>query len=207
MIYFYYSHYFIVTYTHSYHSPLIHHQPGNHINRLQFLRQQLVSIRNINSCEIRRVPASPTPMNSEFRHSVFLPNHPAIRSSQPRIHRRQQSTFPANMCRVFIRCIIQSLLTEIRSAMCYHHISLHFPHPKSAISTSPLCRLSSQIHHRTNCPTMLLVIHHMFQALVKHRSNKHTRLHLLPRHAIIHYLVSVTLISQFLQFLSNGLDS
>ena len=53
---------------------------------------------------------------------------------------------------------------------------------------------------------MLLVIHHVFQTLVKHRSNEYRCLHLLSRKTVIHDFIAITLVPGLLQFLGNRLD-
>ena len=75
-----------------------------------------------------------------------------------------------------------------------------------AIAAAPLRRLPRQIHHRPNGPAVLLVVHHVLQALVECGTDEHARLNLLSRQPVVHQLVAVALVPQLHQLSPNGFN-
>src|SRR3990167_9727517 len=67
----------------------------------------------------------------------------------------------------------QSVLEEEAGTMRDQSISFHFSKSKSSLSGTSVHRLSSEHLTRASGPCMHLVIHHMFQFLVKHWTHKH----------------------------------
>ena len=118
---------------------------------------------------------------------------------------RDHTAFLTHVDAVFIRHIVQALATESADTMRQHDVALHFTNTETAITTPAFGRLPRQIDHRPNGPTMLLVIHHVFQALIEDGSDEYTRLELLAGQAVIHHLVAIALITLVLELLRDGL--
>ena len=118
---------------------------------------------------------------------------------------RDHTAFLTHVDAVFIRHIVQSLATESADTVCQHNVALHFTDTETTITTPAFGRLPRQIDHRANGPTVLLVIHHVFQALIEDGSDEDTRLELLAGQAVIHHLVTIALVPLVLELLRDGL--
>ena len=109
-----------------------------------------------------------------------------------------------NMYAIFIRYIVQSLSTKPTDAVGEHHVALHFTNAEPAVATPSFSGLSSQIHHGSDRPTVLLVVDHVFESLVENGTDENIGIKLLAGQAVIQDIVSVTLVPQILQLFGDG---
>lgn len=100
-------------------------------HRLQFLKKQLVGIRNLYRTEARRVPAAPA------RPDALL-----------RIHNRNQTAVLARPASEEITALHEPLLRELRDTVRNHAIPLHLTKAETTLPRAPLCRLPSEHHER-----------------------------------------------------------
>lgn len=118
---------------------------------------------------------------------------------------RYHAAFLTHMNTIFVRHIVQTLATESADTMRQHNVALHFTDTETAITTPAFGRLPRQIDHRSNRPTVLLVIHHVFQSLIEDGADEDTCLELLAGQAVIHHLVAITLVPLVLELLRDCL--
>ena len=137
-------------------------QPRRNIHRNQLLEQQLARIRNLHISKICSIIACSTSM---YVHRVII--------------RSYETTLLARIDTIFIRYIEQTLLGKSRRTVCHRGIPFHLTKAEPTIARSTFRGLPRQIHHRTNRTTVLLICHHMLQALIKYWSCKHAALVLL----------------------------
>lgn len=101
---------------------------GHNVNRLQFLRQQLVCVRNFHFGEIRGVATGSAQMNAHVTLGKFRLFHRWV------VVTSNHTAFATDMGRIFVRYIVQPFPTESRHTVGNHHVTFHLPNAEPTIT-------------------------------------------------------------------------
>jgi hypothetical protein len=161
---------------------ILGHDSGHHIHRDKLLKEQLTTKGDFHVGELGLVLTHLTQMDV----LLFV------------INGDHAASF-TDMERIFVGHIVHAFFRKSRGAVGDHTISLHLSEPETTSPASSLCGLPCEINHRPDTPTVLLVVDHVFQALVVDGANEDRGLNLLSGLAIVQDFVALGFIIVFLK--------
>ena len=118
----------------------------------------------------------------------------------------EETALLADVDTIAIRNIEETFLQESGRAMRYHAVTFHLSESQTTITSSSLSRLTSENLSRTTASGVDLVTNHMLQSLIVGRVEEDHDFKLLSSKAVVHDLVSISLVAKLMQLVRNEFD-
>jgi len=118
----------------------------------------------------------------------------------------ERTALLADVDTVLIRDIEETFLQESGRAMRYHAVTFHLSESQTAVTSSSLSWLAGENLSRTAASGVDLVADHMLQSLIVGRVEEDHDFELLASEAIVHDLVSISLVAKLMQLVRNELN-